>query len=86
MKIKMLSGLACCKRLTAPGAVTQHTEMQAVFLYSKVKKRGGGAPVIPECRLAKCYNVTLWGHIPQTLWMCAAGWAVPRQKKMGREL
>jgi hypothetical protein len=82
----MLSGFACCMRLSAPGAVTQHAEKQEVFLYSKVKKPGRGAPVIPECRLAKCYNVTLWGHISPTLWTRAAGWVLPRQQKMGREL
>jgi hypothetical protein len=36
-RINVLSSLACCKRLTAPGAVTQDTEKTAVFLYSKVK-------------------------------------------------
>jgi hypothetical protein len=85
-EIEMLFSLPCCKRLTAPSAIAEDTEKTAVFLYSNVKECGRTAPVNPKRCLAKCYNVTLWGHISPTLWTFAVWWVTPRSQKMGRKL
>jgi hypothetical protein len=40
MKIRMLSSLACCRRLSALGVVTQDSEKTAFFLYAGGQRAG----------------------------------------------